>query len=97
MTHPDTDVPYSFIHPLCRDINSNTYKHVSTNVVSDLGLMDDETDVKLYDVILNNIETLKSKTQPFRKTRSQQRVYDEITNNYFTEKKDISLINNWWL
>lgn len=79
---------YIFTHPL-KSTNSNTYMNVSKNIVSDLDLNSNDT-ITLYDVILNNISNIKNIPQhKIIKTQSQERVYSEITNNYFTDKKDI--------
>lgn len=80
---------YFFSHPLKE--NSNTF-NISENIKNDLDLTSNqnETKLKLYDVILNNIETIQTCSGVVEeKTKSQQRVYDEITNTMFVDKNDI--------
>lgn len=88
---------YTFIHPLKYNENENknskTFITVSDSVKADLDLTStqDETKIKLYDILLNNASNLAKtgyKELP-KKTKSQQRVYEEITSHVFTDKKDI--------
>lgn len=91
---------YCFRHPLNHIEGSKTYFNMSDNIKTDLDLVSEQDDrrIKLYDMVLNNIDDLKQnkkddnvgdkKIAPL-KTKSQQRVYDVITTTIFNNKKCI--------
>jgi hypothetical protein len=94
---------YVFIHPL-KHGGLNTYFNVSNNIKSDLDLENKShiSETKLYDIFLSDIENTyniegvecehrvnTSNTSLIIKTKSQQRVYEEITNTVFCNSEDI--------
>jgi hypothetical protein len=80
---------YTFEHPLNYNNFSNTFFTVSDNIKSDLDLYSGQKEekIKLYDVLLNNINDIKKSENGFiqQKTKSQQRVYDTLTNIVFKD------------
>jgi hypothetical protein len=91
---------YNFIHPLKYSDSSPsiTYFNVSANIKTDLDLISKQTEenIKLYDLILNDINDIKRHTEihgclkaPL-KTKSQQRVYDVLTNIVFDDAVSIN-------
>lgn len=99
----ETNKTYCFKHPLNYNHTdgSKTYFHVSDNIKTDLDLISgqEERSIKLYDMVLNNIDGLKQNIKDNNatdniisplKTKSQQRVYDVITTTVFNDTRYIN-------